>query len=184
MKEVINEFMERVRAEFDEPVYVDYKIRYVDQPGEADVRIGANHTLADYLVMGAVALAKSVRGETGEILVYDLADEIRETVKVFKENECYEVGINSNTFLEIHKPIDEAYNALYVGGTAVLGLGIAVGMTLTTHFAGIDVLPSEIVEKIKFTDFNDIKTAEEDAFILMKEICASSVGGIFSEMME
>lgn len=184
MKEVINEFMKQVRAGFDEPVYVDYKIRYVNQPDEADVRISVAHTLADYLVMGAVALAKSVRGETGEILVYDLADERRETIKVFKGNEYYDAKINSNIFLEIHKPIDTAYNALYVGSPRVMGLGIAVGMTLTTHFAGIEMLPLEIVKKIKFTDFCDTKTAEEDAFILMREICVASVGGVFSEMME
>ena len=182
MSKKIKKLRKKAEAEFDQPTYIDYKVRYVEDRELAEVCVNRNHTLADYLVMGSFALAKALRGETGDLLVYNMAEEQKETVRVFKGKNLYDVEMRSELFIQVVEPIEEVFGALHKGAPKVAGFGLAVFMAMLTHFSGVNPFPDEVQEDLKFENFENIIGAEMDIFFFIKKFYAECIKGIFYEM--
>lgn len=179
----IEEIIKKAESEFTEPAYVEYKVRYVENKEYADVCVSKNHTLKDYLVMGAVALSKAVKNETGEILVYNLEKENKETFQVIQGGHRKDAKMNSELLLQVHEPVDEIFKSLYKGELKVSGLGLAMMMSMAAHFSEVNPFSDEITSELKFKNFDDVKTAEENIFFLIKKFYGATIRGWHHEML-
>ena len=70
----LEEIVKTVEDAFQNPQYVNAKIRYVKSKEEADVCVSRNHTMSDYIVLGAFALFNSIEGKKSELKVYTQKD--------------------------------------------------------------------------------------------------------------
>lgn len=186
MNRSIEQFVKIAESTFAMPDYTSYRVRYVENREEADVCVSKNHTLADYLVLGFCCLAKSVRKESGEIRVFNLTEEVTETVVVLEENHSRNVKMNSELFIQICEYVDCTCHALYQNSMEMLffGFGLSVSTELMTHFSGVNTLPNEVMEQLKFTYFDDTVTAEKNAFFLIKKMYEASLAGYYYEVLK
>lgn len=180
-----DKFVNFAETAFSTPDFSGYRIRYVEERDEADVCVSKKHTLADYLVLGFFCLAKSVRKETGEIRVFNLTEELTETVVVLQGNQVKNVKMNSELFIQICRPIDIICEKLYQVPTEVrfFGFGLSVSTELMTEFSGVKTISDEIMNQLQFTYFDDTVTAEMNAFFIIKKMYEACLKGYYLEIL-
>lgn len=173
------EFFERIKSEFEVPEFFEHKIRYVENKNDADIMISCGHTLGDYLILGAVALEKSIFLKQACIIkVYNQkAREARnEIVTVHYENNLVEeVTINSELYLQIYKTIDRIYTKIYKGNRPVGLLGLSITTILPMNLIGKGNMDPNFFETMKFENFDDLVPAQKNMLNLITEVVAGSL---------
>lgn len=61
---------EELKAQFSEPQYVEYTIKYVKNPRKADVKISKQHIIFDYLAIGMACLSKEIKSNSKKKVIY------------------------------------------------------------------------------------------------------------------
>lgn len=175
---------EDVEKEFAEPNYLEQRFRYAIDEESADVCINAKHSLGDYLVIGIIALANSIAGKSGDIFVYNKRFPKLDTAGIpINRFSMKKVQVDSNTYMQLHKPIEVIYLNLYKGKHKVLGVGLSIATSLMMQDAGVEgSIPEEIMSEIKFTSFDDVETAQKNAFFIIKKLTAASTAGTYYAM--
>ncbi len=177
------EFFERIKSEFEKPEFFEHKILYVENRDDADIMVSCGHTLGDYLILGAVALEKSVfLKQACTIKVYNQkVQEVRnEVVTVYRENNLVEeVTMNSELYLQIYETIEHIYAETYKGNIPVGLLGLSITATLPMNLIGKGNMNPKFFEAMKFENFDDLVPAQKNMFDLIVEVVAGSLTAIF-----
>ena len=178
----LEKIVKTVEDAFQKPQYVNAKIRYVKSKEEADVCVSRNHTMGDYIVLGAFALFNSLGGKKSELKVYNQKDLKKETIGVWTGNTSYkEESVESELFLQMFRPLDIIYDTLYKGDFKAMGVGLFMSTVLMHQFADEEAIPKEFMDELAFESFDDTITAQKNVFTLMKKMTAASIAGIFQE---
>ncbi|HIU51093.1 MAG TPA: hypothetical protein IAB70_00465 [Candidatus Merdicola faecigallinarum] len=178
----LEEIVKTVEDAFQNPQYVNAKIRYVKSKEEADVCVSRNHTMSDYIVLGAFALFNSIEGKKSELKVYTQKDLKKETIGVWTGNTSYkEVSVESELFLQMFRPLDIIYDTLYKGYFKTMGVGLFMSTVLMHQFADEEAMPKEFMDELIFENFDDTIAAQQNIFTLMKKMTAASIAGMFQE---
>lgn len=165
------EIVKQVSSSFREPEYIDAKIRYVERKEDADVCVSENHTMSDYIVLGAFALLNSVTEKKPEIKVFQEKLLAKETIGVWAGSRPYKsVSVESELFLQMSKPLDTIYNILYQGEYKFFGVGLTMTVLLMTQMTDTVVIPEEIIKDVVFENFDDMETAQRNVFMLLKRM--------------
>lgn len=167
---------------FIKPVYLEQKIQYTSDKKSAEVCISRRHNLGDYLVMGIIALQHSINGKAGDILVYNENTSSNETIGVAKgcNFPIRQIEVDSSTYLQVHRPIEEIYQNLYQGEMKVTGIGLNISMALMMHFSELhEGIPECIVKVLQFRHFDDLDTAQKHAFSLIQKMTGAAVAGTY-----
>ena len=179
----MSEFFEKIKSEFEEPEFFEHKIRYVENRDDADAMVSCGHTLGDYLILGAVALEKSIfLKQACNIKVYNQKiNEVRnEVVTVYYENNFVEeVTMNSELYLQICDTIEHIYAETYKGNTPVGLLGLSITATLPMNLIGKGNMNPKFFDAMKFENFDDLVSAQKNMFDLIVEVVAGSLTAIF-----
>ena len=179
----MSEVFEKIKSEFEEPEFFEHKIRYVENRDDADIMVSCGHTLGDYLILGAVALEKSIfLKQACTIKVYNqkVQEARNEIVTVHHENNFVEeVTINSELYLQIYKTIDCIYEKTYKGNTPCGLLGLSLTATLPMNLIGKGNMNPKFFEAMKFENFDDLVPAQKNMFDLIVEVVAGSLTAIF-----
>lgn len=177
---------EDVEREFTEPNYLKQRIRYAIDEESADVCINAKHSLGDYLVVGTIALANTIAGKSGDILVYSKRFPELDTVGILSNRsmqKIQKIQVDSNTYMQLYKPIEVIYLNLYKGKHKMLGVGLSIATSLMMQDAGVQgSIPEEIMSEIEFTSFDDVETTQKNAFFIIKKLTAASTAGTYYAM--
>ena len=177
------EFFEKIKSEFEVPEFYEHKIRYVKNRDDADVTVSCGHTLGDYLILGAVALEKSIfLKQACYIKVYNqkIQEARNEVVTVYHENNFVEkVTMNSELYLQIYEMIDRIYAETYKGSTPVGLLGLAITTTLPMNLIGKGNMDPKFFDDMMFENFDDLVSAQKNMFDLIVEVVAGSLTAIF-----
>ena len=178
----LEKMVKTVEDAFQEPRYVNAKIRYVKSKEEADVCVSRNHTMGDYIVLGAFALFNSLGGKKSELKVYNQKDLKKETIRVWTGNTSYkEESVESELFLQMFSPLDIIYDTLYKGDFKAMGVGLFMSTVLMHQFADEEAMPKEFMDELIFENFDDTIAAQQNIFTLMKKMTAASIAGMFQE---
>lgn len=169
-----------IEGDFSEPQYLSQRIKYVEDKESADVCVSARHTIGDYLLVGIIALHHSINGKSGDILVFNDDTPEPEIIGVPESwNKPFrQIAIDTTTYFQTHKAIEEIYKKLYNGKMIVVGIGLNVSVALTVEFSKIGhAIPDEIMSELEFKCFDDMDTAQRNAFNLIKKMTGSAVAG-------
>lgn len=176
---------EDVENGFIEPTYIKQEIRYALDEESADICVNAKHSLGDYLVLGIIALENSIVGKSGYISVYNTSSPKIETIGIAQNlhSPLRKVQVDAGTYIQLHKPLEVIYQKLYNGKYKMMGTGLAITTALMMQDAGLEGnIPEEIMSKIVFTSFDDLETAQKNAFFLIKKMVAASTAGAYYAM--
>ena len=165
------QIIEDVEEQFSKPQYLEHKIHYVSNQNDAEICISAQHTMGDYLLVGIRALQRSINGVPGDILVFNNPSPDAETIGTpIGRHTIRKIEINTPIYLQARKPIEDILQHLYKGKHTlpISEIGLSISFALSLKFSEADRgIPEEIMSKLQFTHFDDVKTAEKDAFILI-----------------
>lgn len=174
------EITQKVENNFRVPNYLEQKIKYVSNKESADICVSARHTFGDYLIVGIAALLHSINGVSGDILVYNDNNPATEIIGIAKNSHAplEKVSVNSELFLQVSKTIDTIYDNLINSDTNILGVGLSITSRLSIQFSDFgEGIPKNIMDELQFTHFDDLLTAQKNAFTLIKKMVGSMVAG-------
>ena len=169
-----------VEESFLEPQYQPQRITYIEDRESADICISARHTMGDYLLVGIIALQHSINGKSGDILVFnDINPEFDIIGCAASWDASFrQVAVNTTIYFQTHEIIEEIYQKLYKGKLIVSGIGLNISVALMIEFSKLGCgIPKEIMSGVIFENFDDLKTAQENAFHLIKKMTGSAVAG-------
>ena len=155
-----------------EPIYLSQAIEYTADKDLADVYVNARHTLADYLLIGIIALARSVEGKTGSILVYNEMDSESSTIGIPNgRHQLKKVRVHLGAFSQVPMPAEAIYQKL-CKGSKVSNFGLSISLILMEQFLSFkEGISKEILSELNltFSHFDDLDVAQKDAFWLIKK---------------
>lgn len=170
------EIFNEVENNFRVPEYLDQKIRYVSDKNAADICVSARHTLGDYLILGITALSRSINGVSGDILVYNDVNPKTETIGICEGPHAplKKIDIQSELFLQVDKSIDNIYSNLSNAETFIVGVGLSIVTQLEIQFSDYGQgISKSVMDELQFTHFDDLLTAQKNAFTLVKKMSAT-----------
>lgn len=179
------EFFKRIKSEFEVPEFYEHKIRYVENRDDADVTVSCGHTLGDYLILGAVALEKSIfLKQACYIKVYNqkIQEARNEVVTVYHENNFVEeVTMNSELYMQICDTIEHIYAETYKGSTPVGLLGLGITAILPMNLIGKGNMNPKFFDDMMFENFDDLVPAQKNMLDLIIEFVAGSLTAVLFE---
>lgn len=170
----------KLLADFRDPQYVDYTIKYVTDPQQADVKISKNHIIFDYLAIGIACLAKEIKNPDGEKVIYAIHQEYPSIEQVVLHDELYppQFGGRSLAPNALSDLLTEPDIILqkYFNNKAYLTAfsGFLMYSTVTTTVMGYTENPELTLD---FENFNDTIAAQELAFETLKKLTISNCLG-------
>lgn len=169
-----------VERKFSEPNYLEHKIRYIPDRENADIIVSTRHTFGDYLLIGIVGLLHSIQGKEGDILVFNDPSPDMDTIGVAIGRHTMRSANVSSLFMQANKPVEEIYKSLYKGTLSIAGVGLNMSLSMMLEFSDIgNGIPKEIMSELEFHHFDDLKTAEKDAFVLIKKMASAAIAGTY-----
>lgn len=186
------EIVNNVETGFIKPKYLQQKIQYVTDKKNAEVCISTRHTFGDYLVVGIIALQRSIENKSGNILVYTYNENenISETMGVSQNwgSSFHEVEVDAPIYIQVCMPVESIYQSLFkgeLGELKVAGIGLNIVMALTMQFSELHHgIPKCIMNELKFNLFDDLDTAQQNAFLLIQKMTSIAVAGTFYNMSD
>lgn len=182
LEQDLRNIVTQVEDSFIVPEYHKVRIRYVGRKQKADVWISLKHSLSDYFVLGSFALSNALTERKPEITVYHEPFSKRSKVTLFTETGQKTILVEAKLLLQIVEPINTIYDELYNARDKFSMVGLGLATALMPQFAGADMLPGELMQKICLKDFGDIITAQKNVFELLKTYMGLTKAGIYQEL--
>lgn len=155
-------FLKKMGNVIEEPRYLQQNIQYVTDKRNSEVCISSRHTWDDYLVIGIIALQRSIEGKSGDILVYN------ENIENYQPHAIREMEVR--IYMQIFSPLDFIYD-LYMEKKKRYGISTIIFSNLMTDF---NEIPKSVMDELKFENFNDLTIAQKNAFLLIKYFIRSA----------
>ena len=182
---VLKELESEIREKFSEPsAYKNFKIKYVNKPEKADVKVSRNHVLADYLAIGITCLRKELEGIKGHTV--NVFNESKyssfEMLSFYKRFMYDSVTINCQQMnaldeLMVTKSVSVIIHAFY---KEVLQLPVEPGIHICRHLQMlmlyhydsecIEIPPCRMNVEALFENFDDTVRAQKLAYTTIREL--------------
>lgn len=188
-KRFFEEKRKELESKFSEPEIRPYHIVYVEKNEPADAYISRAHIGIDYLAIGVAALEKTLKDYTdNEIKVchkdFVSMDYLQFMVKCCPWMHKNGYKLYENAMLEQMMKVDEILQKYFHDERfSSFGAGLIMGTSLTVHMMGINELPEEMAKLTEFQNFDDVETAQMNAFKFIKQAHISSILGSLQALM-
>lgn len=165
-KDFLKRKEEELKAQFSEPTYVDFTIKYVKDLQKYDVRISNSFSIFDYLAIGIACLAKAIQNSKEKVIY----------VFLHQYANMEDIRLHDRLFSPISANQSSAPNA-------VIDMLDETALIIDTYFhknplTALDIYQIVVeiskASNLTFSNFNDILEAQKLAFSTIQKYAIST----------